>query len=105
MYEAYAAMLIGIVSAAAAIGAMIGSRHLSPLLYTAVHVAATLAMILLVTFGYEAVPVSARTEPVHVSRLIYLAVSSLMFVNTMLIHAFLNRTKRTSLANLFTIEL
>ena len=92
MYEAYAAMLVGTVSAGAAIVAMIGSRHLSPLLYTAVHLAATLFMIFLVTFGYEAVPAAARSEPVYISRLIYLGVSSVMFVNTMLIHAVLNRS-------------
>lgn len=93
MYEAYAAMLVGTVSAAAAIAAMIGSRHLSPLLYTAVHLAATLFMIILVTFGYEALPAAARIEPVYVSRLIYLGVGSVMFVNTMLVHAFLNRSQ------------
>lgn len=93
MYEAYAAMLVGIVSAAGAIGALIGSRHLSPLLYTAVHLMATLFMIMLVTFGYEAVPAAARTAPAYMSRLIYLGVSSVMFVNTMLIHAVLNRSK------------
>jgi hypothetical protein len=95
MYEAYAAMLVGIVSAAGAIGALIGSRHLSPLFYTAVHLIATLFMIMLVTFGYEAVPPAARTAPAYMSRLIYLGVSSVMFVNTMLIHAVLNRSKET----------
>lgn len=93
MYEAYAAMLVGIVSAAAAIGALIGSRHLPPLPFTAVHLTATLLMIMLVTFGYEAIPPAARTAPAHMSRLIYLGVSSVMFVNTMLVHAFLNRSK------------
>ncbi len=93
MYEAYVAMLVGIVSAAAAIGALIGSRHLPPLPYTAVHLAATICMIMLVTFGYEAVPSAARTAPAYMSRLIYLGVSSVMFVNTMLVHAFLNRSK------------
>ena len=104
MYEAYAALLIGTVSAAAAIGAMIGSRHLSPLPYTVVHLAAILVMIFLVTFGYEAVPVSLRTAQAHVSRLIYLGVSSLMFVSTMFVHAWLNRSKRTSLVKQFFIE-
>jgi hypothetical protein len=93
MYEAYAAMLVGIVSAAAAIGALIGSRHLSPLLYTAVHLTATLFMIMLVTFGYEAVPPAARMAPAYISRMIYLGVSSVMFFNTMLCHGFLNRSK------------
>jgi hypothetical protein len=93
MYEAYAAMLVGIVSAAAAIGALIGSRHLPPLLYTAVHLTATLFMIILVTCGYEAVPPAVRIAPAYLSRLIYLGVSSVMFVNTMLLHAFLNRSK------------
>lgn len=96
MYEAYAAMLVGIVSAAAALGALISSRHLPPLPYTIVHLAATLLMILLVTFGYEAVPTAARTAPAYISRLIYLGVSSGMFINTMLVHAFLNRSKGSS---------
>jgi hypothetical protein len=105
MYEAYAAMLVGIVSAAAAIGALIGSRHLSPLAYTAVHLTATLLMILLVTFGYEAVPAPARIGPEYVSRLIYLGVSSVMFFNTMLVHAFLNRSKKgITRGKLFSIE-
>lgn len=95
MYEAYAAMLVGIISAAAAIGALLGSRQLSPLLYTSVHLAATVLMIMLVTFGYEAVPSTARIAPVYISRLIYLGVSSVMFLNTMLVHAFLNRSKGT----------
>jgi hypothetical protein len=93
MYEAYAAMLVGIVSAAAAIGALMGSRHLSPLLYTAVHLTVTLLMIGLVTFGYEAVSPDARIAPAYLSRLIYLGVSSVMFINTMLVHAFINRSK------------
>ncbi|HKN85825.1 MAG TPA: hypothetical protein VJV04_03090 [Nitrospiraceae bacterium] len=106
MYEAYAALLVGIVSAAAAIGALIGSRHSSPLAYTAVHLTATLVMIMLVTFGYEAVPMSARVAPEYLSRLIYLSVSSVMFFNTMLVHAFLNRSpkKGTMRGNLFSIE-
>jgi len=105
MYEAYAAMLVGIVSAAAAIGALIGSRHLSPLAYTAVHLTATLLMIALVTFGYEAVPAPARTGPDYISRLIYLGVSSVMFFNTMLVHAFLNQSeKTTTLGKLFSTE-
>ena len=93
MYEAYAAMLVGIVSAAAAIAALMGSRHLSPLPYTALHLTATLLMIMLVTFGYEAVPPTARIAPAYISRLIYLGVSSTMFLNTMLVHAFINRSK------------
>ncbi len=92
MYEAYAAMLVGIVSAAAAIGALIGSRHLPPLPYTTVHLTATLFMIMLVTFGYDAVPAAAHTAPAYMSRLIYLGVSSVMFVSTMFVHAFLNRS-------------
>jgi hypothetical protein len=37
--------------------------------------------------------------------LIYVGVSSIMFFNTMLVHAFLNRSKkRTTLGNLFSIE-
>jgi hypothetical protein len=105
MYEAYAAMLVGIVSAAAAIGALIGSRHLPPLAYTAVHLTASLLMIMLVTFGYEAVPAPVRIGPEYVSRLIYLGVSSVMFFNTMLVHAFLNRSKgRITLGKLFSIE-
>jgi hypothetical protein len=93
MYEAYAAMLVGIVSAGAAIGALIGSQRLPSLPYTAVHLTATLFMIMLVTFGYDAVPPAARMAPDYMSRLIYLGVSSTMFVNTMLVHAFLNRSK------------
>ena len=105
MQEAYAAMLVGIVSAAAAIGALIMSRRLPPLAYTAVHLIATLFMIMFVTCGYEAVPTVARTAPEYLSRLIYLGVSSIMFFNTMLIHAFLNRSKkRTTRGNLFSIE-
>ena len=68
MHEAYAAMLVGIVSAAAAIGALLGSRHLPPLAYTAVHLTASLLMIMLVTFGYEAVPAPVRIGPEYVSR-------------------------------------
>lgn len=105
MYEAYAAMLVGVVSAAAAIGALIVSRRLPPLAYTAVHLMATLLMIILVTFGYEAVPAPVRTGPEYVSRLIYLSVSSVMFFSAMLVHAFLNRTnKETTLGKLFSIE-
>lgn len=105
MHEAYAGMLVGIVSAAAAIGALLGSRRLPPLAYTAVHLIATLLMIVLVTFGYEAVPAPVRTGPEYVSRLIYLGVSSVMFFNTMLVHAFLNRSKeRITLVKLFSIE-
>jgi hypothetical protein len=105
MQEAYAAMLVGIVSAAAAIGAWIVSRRLPPLAYTAVHLLATLSMILFVTCGYEAVPPAARTAPEYLSRLIYLGVSSIMFFNTILVHAFLNRSKkRTTRGNLFSIE-
>lgn len=106
MYEAYAALLVGVISAAAAISALIGSRHAAPLAYTAVHLTATLVMIVLLTFGYEAVPVSARVAPEYLSRLIYLGVSSVMFFNTMLVHAFLNRSpqKRTTRGNLFSIE-
>ena len=94
MYEAYAALLVGVVSAAAAISALICSRCFSPLPYTVVHLTATLVMIVLVTFGYEAVPVSAREAPEYLSRLIYLGVSSVMFFNTMLVHAFLNPSRR-----------
>ena len=106
MYEAYAALLVGVISAAAAISALIGSRHAAPLAYAAVHLTATLVMIVLVTFGYEAVPVSARVAPEYLSRLIYLGVSSVMFFNTMLVHAFLNRSpqKGTTRGNLFSIE-
>ena len=106
MYEAYVAMLVGIISAAAAIAALIGSRHFSPLAYTAVHLTATLVMIVLVTFGYEATPMSARIAPEYISRLIYLGVSSVMFFNTMLVHAFLNRSPHegTTLGKLFSIE-
>jgi hypothetical protein len=105
MQEAYAAMLVGIVSAAVAIGALIGSRRLPPLAYTVVHLTATLLMIMFVTCGYEAVPTAARTAPEYLSRLIYLGVSSIMFFNTILIHAFLNRSKKsTTLGNLFSME-
>jgi hypothetical protein len=105
MQEAYAAMLVGIVSAAVAIGALIGSRRLPPLAYTVVHLTATLLMIMFVTYGYEAVPTAARTAPEYLSRLIYLGVSSIMFFNTILIHAFLNRSKKsTTLGNLFSME-
>jgi hypothetical protein len=105
MQEAYAAMLVGIVSAAVAIGALIGSRRLPPLAYTVVHLTATLLMIMFVTCGYEAVPTAARTAPEYLSRLIYLGVSSIMFFNTILIHAFLNRSKKsTTLGNLFFME-
>jgi hypothetical protein len=104
MYEAYAAMLVGVVSAAAAIAAMVFSRRLAPLAYTTVHLAAILLMIMLVTFGYETIPLFARMTPVYVSRLIYLGVSSVIFVNTMLIHTFLNRSKGAALADLFSIE-
>lgn len=106
MYEAYAAVLVGIVSAAAAIAALIGSRRSPPLTYTAVHLTATLVMIVLVTFGYEAVPLSARVAPEYLSRLIYLGVSSVMFFNTMLVHAFLNRSppQGMTLDNPFSIK-
>lgn len=88
-----------------AIGALIMSRRLPPLAYTAVHLIATLFMIMFVTCGYEAVPTVARTAPEYLSRLIYLGVSSIMFFNTILIHAFLNRSKkRTTRGNLFSIE-
>ena len=104
MHEAYTAMLVGVVSAAVAIGAMLFSRHLAAAAYTVVNLTAVFLMIALVTCGYETIPPFSRTASVHVSRLIYLVVSSLMFVNTMLIHAFLNRSKGAALADLFSIE-
>lgn len=105
MYEAYAAMLVGVISAAAAIGALISTRRLSPLGYTAVHLSVTLLMIGLVTFGYARIPLSARTSPDYVSRLIYLGASCATFFNTMLIHAILNRPKGERLVDLFSIGL
>ncbi|WP_447977541.1 hypothetical protein [Candidatus Nitrospira bockiana] len=93
MYEAYAATLVGVVSAAVAIWALRLSRSLAPLPYTAVHVAAILIMILLVTWGYAKVPVLHRYPHDLISRLIYIGVSWLMFVNTLVVHWRLNRPK------------
>ena len=92
MYEAYVAILVGTVSGAAAIAALHLSRNLSPLPYTAVHLGTILLMIALVTLGYDHIPVGGRYPDTGLSRVLYIVVSWLAFVSTMLIHRTLRGT-------------
>ncbi len=98
MYEAYVATLVGVVCAAAAIVALNLSRRLDPLPYAVVHLTAVLVMIALVSLGYARIPLVARYPQTVVSSMIYIGVSWLMFVSTLVTYSYLNRSKRSSTA-------
>lgn len=95
MYEAYAAVLVGVVCAGVAILALRVSRDFAPAAYAGVHVAVVVLMIVLVTIGYGKVSLTQRVSPAIVSSGIYVGVSWIMFVNTLIVYSFLNRQKRT----------
>jgi hypothetical protein len=95
MYEAYAAMLVGVVCAGGAIGALTLSRNLPPLSYTAVHVTTILIMIAVVTLGYDSIPPAERYPHVGLSRLLYIVVSWVLFVITLWTHRLLGRPELT----------
>jgi hypothetical protein len=83
MYEAYAAILVGVVCAGAAIAALALARNLAPLPYAAVHVAAILIMIGFVTLGYDSIPTEERYPHLAVSRMLYVVLSWILFVGTL----------------------
>ena len=93
MYEAYVAMLIGVVCAATAILALNLSRRLRPLPYAGVHLTAVIVMISLITLGYGKIPAASRHSHVFISNVIYIGVSWAIFVTTLLTYSYLNRPK------------
>ena len=95
MYEAYAAMLVGVVCGGGAIVALMLSRNLTPLPYTAVHITAILVMIALVTLGYDSIPATERHTNVGLSRMVYILVSWMVFVATMWTYRLLSRPSLT----------
>ncbi|MER3422929.1 MAG: hypothetical protein C4293_06540 [Nitrospiraceae bacterium] len=90
IYEAYAATLVGVVSAGVAIRALTVSRNLAPLHYTVVNLIAILLMIVLVTVGYDTILFTARHPHIIISRLVYIGVSWLIFVKTLVVYSCLN---------------
>jgi hypothetical protein len=96
MYEAYAAMLVGVVCGAAAIAALNLSRNLAPLSYTAMHLATIVVMITLVTLGYDSIPVAERYPQAGTSRLLYVVVSWLLFIGTMAVYRHLQSPSAAS---------
>jgi hypothetical protein len=86
MLEIYAATLVGVVCGAAAVAALQLSRELAPAPYTAIHVITIVVMIGLVTLGYESIPTIERYADAGLSRMLYVVVSWLAFMLTMLIH-------------------
>jgi hypothetical protein len=95
MYEAYAAMLVGVVCAGGAIAALTLARNLAPLPYTAVHVITILVMIAVVTLGYDSIPLEERYFHHGLSRLLYIAVSWLVFTGTLWTYRLLGRAEPT----------
>jgi protein-S-isoprenylcysteine O-methyltransferase Ste14 len=91
MYEAYAAMLVGVVCAGGAIAALTLARNLAPLAYTAVHVTTIVVMIVLVTLGYDSIPSVERYPDPGLSRMLYVVVSWMLFVGTLWTYRLLGR--------------
>jgi protein-S-isoprenylcysteine O-methyltransferase Ste14 len=83
MYEAYVATLVGVVCGAAAVAALQFSRNLSAAPYAAVHLVAILVMIVLVTLGYDSMPLSVSSSNMASSRMLYILVSWVLFIATM----------------------
>jgi hypothetical protein len=83
MYEAYAAILVGVVCAGAAIAALTLSRNLAPFPYALVHLTAVLIMISFVTLGYDSIPTAERYPHHAVSRMLYVVLSWVLFVGTL----------------------